>query len=317
MSRKTLLSIGECMLELSGAEDAVASGEHDLWRLGIAGDTLNTAWYARALLDPEIWQVAYFTRVGQDGFSRKIIDFIAANGIDTRWIGRDPHRHAGLYAIELKEGERSFTYWRDQSAARLLADDEASLEHAMDEADAIYLSGITLAILAPERRDFVTGLLAKASAKGKLTAFDPNIRPRLWPDPETARAAIMAAATASQLVLPSFDDEIAAFGDASPQETLERYRQAGAREVAVKNGGEAATIGWDGRTGTVSAGGSVTIVDTTGAGDSFNGGYLAARLDGADPLAAARAGHAIAGKVVGHRGALMPMDAVGRNSHSA
>ncbi|MCG6858761.1 MAG: PfkB family carbohydrate kinase, partial [Salaquimonas sp.] len=169
MTSKTFLSIGECMLELSGA----AVGEEGLWRLGYAGDTLNTAWYARALLDPQIWQIAYFTRLGQDGFSQKMIDFIAAHGIETRWISRDPKRIAGLYAIELKDGERSFTYWRDRSAARLLADDEAALGSAIAEADAIYLSGITLAILAPDRRDFLIEQLAKATIAGKLTAFDP------------------------------------------------------------------------------------------------------------------------------------------------
>lgn len=316
MSANTFLSIGECMLELSGADTGANSGAMPvdggggLWRMGFAGDTLNTAWYARALLDPDSWQVAYFTRVGQDGFSHRIIDFITANGIDTRWIGRDPQRHAGLYAIELKDGERSFTYWRDQSAARLLADDEATLESAMDAAEAIYLSGITLAILAPDRRNFVIRLLSKATAGGKLTAFDPNIRPRLWPDMETARVSITAAAGAAALVLPSFDDEKAAFGDVSPLATVERYRMAGAREVVVKNGGEAAMVGWEGEVGTVAAAGEVKIVDTTGAGNSFNGGYLAARLGGTDPLAAARAGHVVAGKVVGHRGALMPMDAV-------
>ncbi len=319
MSQRTFLSIGECMLELSGADATTensdgSNGDGELYRLGYAGDTLNTAWYARAALDRQAWRVAYFTRLGRDGFSQRMIDFIAANGIDTRWIGRDPERIAGLYAIELQDGERSFTYWRDRSAARLLADDEAALSAAFDAADAIYLSGITLAILAPDRRAFVTRLLVQARATGKLTAFDPNIRPRLWPDMETARDSIMATAGAVKLVLPSFDDEKAAFGDSSPEATLARYRTAGAAEIVVKDGGRSALVGGADGTQSVPAGDAIAVVDTTGAGDSFNGGYLAARLSGREPEDAARAGHVIAGQVIGHPGALMPMDRV-RHQH--
>ena len=105
-----IVSIGECMIELSGRDGVT-------WKQGFAGDTLNTAWYARALLDADKWRVGYFTRLGQDGFSQRMTDFIAANGIETRWISRDPHRNAGLYAIELKDGERSFTYWRENSSS--------------------------------------------------------------------------------------------------------------------------------------------------------------------------------------------------------
>ncbi|WP_253880253.1 PfkB family carbohydrate kinase, partial [Paracoccus aminovorans] len=76
-----ILSIGEAMVELSGA------GQPDLWRLGIAGDTLNTAWYVRRLL-PESWQVAYCSRVGRGEFSQRMIDFLATEGIDASHVSR-------------------------------------------------------------------------------------------------------------------------------------------------------------------------------------------------------------------------------------
>ena len=111
MTTTRILSIGEAMVELS------ASGQAGLWRLGIAGDTLNTAWYLRRLLPAE-WQVGYFSRVGLGEFSQKMIEFLDAEGIDSRHIGRDAQREIALYAISLKDGERSFTYWRDNSAAK-------------------------------------------------------------------------------------------------------------------------------------------------------------------------------------------------------
>src|SRR5690606_21032151 len=106
MTGKPILSIGEAMVELS------PSGQDGLWRLGIAGDTLNTAWYLRRLL-PADWRVAYCSRVGLGEFSQQMVDFLAAEGIDATHVTRDPQREIALYAISLKDGERSFSYWRD------------------------------------------------------------------------------------------------------------------------------------------------------------------------------------------------------------
>ena len=111
-----ILSIGEAMVEMSRAFDP------DLWRMGFAGDTLNTAWYLRRLLD-DAWQVDYLTRVGTGDFSTRMVEFLRAEGLDTAHVTRQPDAEIGLYAINLTNGERSFSYWRDTSAARRLADD--------------------------------------------------------------------------------------------------------------------------------------------------------------------------------------------------
>lgn len=295
------LSVGECMLELSGA------GAPDLWRMGIAGDTLNTAWYARSRLGPD-WQVDYLTRLGQDRFSDRILAFLDSGGIGSGWITRDPARMPGLYAIDLQDGERSFTYWRGQSAARGLADDEAHLDRAFQGAAALYLSGITLAILTPDRRIAVIEALAAARARGALTAFDPNLRPRLWEDAATMCACVTRAAGAATLCLPSLDDEVAAFGDTGPEATAERYLGAGAGAVVVKTGGGPVVLADASGVRMIDGLPRVTPVDTTGAGDSFNGGYLAARLSGLDDAQAVRSAHALASRVVLHPGALIPME---------
>ena len=119
-----ILSIGEAMLELS------RSDTRELWRLGIAGDTLNTAWYLRRTLGTD-WRVGYLSRVGTGEFSQKMVDFLDAEGIETAHVTRDADREIGLYAISLKDGERSFSYWRDNSAARHLADDPETLDTAL------------------------------------------------------------------------------------------------------------------------------------------------------------------------------------------
>lgn len=293
------VSLGECMVELSQAGEG-------LLRQGFAGDTLNTAWYARALL-PADWAVEYATVVGSDPLSDRMTAFIAEAGIGTDHIGRHPERAPGLYMISLAAGERSFTYWRDRSAARTLADDAGWLARVFAGADLIYISGITLAILAPEGRTRLRDELAKARRAGAKVAFDPNIRPRLWTDPQTMRAEISAAAAISDILLPSHDDEAAHFGDLSPLATAQRYLALGAREVLVKNGGGVMVAAEAGQAPVaLPALPRITPVDTTGAGDSFNGGYLAARLTGAEMPTAAAAGHHVAARVIGHHGALMP-----------
>ncbi|MDO5641048.1 MAG: sugar kinase [Paracoccus sp. (in: a-proteobacteria)] len=300
MSAPLILSIGEAMVELSPA-----AGD-DQWRLGIAGDTLNTAWYLRRIL-PDGWRVGYLSRVGMGGFSQKMLDFLLAEGIETAHVTQDPAREIGLYAISLKNGERSFSYWRDTSAARGLADDPALLADALAGCRLAYLSGITMAILPPKGRAALLDALAHARATGTTVVFDPNLRPRLWADAGTMRAGIEAAAASADLVFPSFDDEAAHFGDADLDATITRYLDLGAGHVVVKNGGGPMAYGGVQGRGRIDGLVPETPVDTTAAGDSFNAGYLAAWLEGADCEAAIRAGHALSRQVIGQRGALVPV----------
>jgi len=141
---KSLLSIGECMVELS----PTAAGDYTR---GFAGDTFNTAWYARRLL-PANWSVAYGSCIGTDAVSDEMAAFIADQGIDTTALRRLTDRTVGLYMISLRDGERSFSYWRGQSAAKLLADDPDWLASTLIGRSIIHFSAITLAILSPDHR---------------------------------------------------------------------------------------------------------------------------------------------------------------------
>lgn len=307
LAKKKFLSIGECMLEFSNDR---AQG----WNLAFAGDALNTAWYFRMAARMQDWEVSFLTRLGTDSYSDQIEAFLQKNSIETQWITRDPVRSPGLYLIETEQGERSFTYWRSQSAARLLAQDEAHLERAIISADVIYFSGITLAILATDRVSILLRLLAVQKALGKLIVFDPNIRPRLWADEATMRSTIMEAAGVATIVLPSFADEKTYFGDEDLSATAERYLTAGSDEVVVKNGGGPVLVATRLSSIIISDLATIVPLDTTGAGDSFNGAYLAARQarqsiqPSHEMEAAVRAAHARACEVVMHRGALLPMN---------
>ncbi|SKA34596.1 sugar kinase [Consotaella salsifontis] len=292
-----ILAIGECMVELSSAPEG-------LLRMGFAGDTFNTSWYLRRAL-PASWQVSYFSAVGDDPVSSDLLAFMREGGIDTSLVRRIPGRMPGLYLIRLNEGERSFYYWRDTSAAKLLADDRDVLRAAIEASSACYFSGITMAILSPEARATLLDELRQARDAGKPVIFDPNLRPRLWPSNEVMCQAIEAAAAVSTMCLPSYSDDEVAFRDASPEATAQRYRALGVAEVVVKDGPEPAYFATSEEFVSVPATKIEKVVDTTAAGDSFNAAYIAARLTGASGVEAVKAGHAMAGEVVGHYGALI------------
>lgn len=299
MQDKGVAAVGECMLELSARD----GGD---WRMGFAGDTFNTLWALRALL-PESFATDYVTAFGDDPFSRDQIAFFRDHGIGIARSPVIPGARPGLYAITLHGAERSFTYWRADAAARRLADDPAALRSSLDGRRLVYFSGISLAILEPKARDTLLDALRAVRAAGTTVAFDPNYRPRLWPSPDAARAAIGAALAVADIALPTFPDEQALFGDASPQATAGRLASAGVGEVVVKDGEAPALVVASGAATSVPAV-KVEAVDTTGAGDSFNGAYLAARLSGDDPVAAARRAHRVAASVVQVRGALAPFE---------
>lgn len=292
MSR--FLAIGECMVELSPAGPG-------LYRRSFAGDTFNTAWYARRCL-PASWEVAYGSAVGTDPTSREMTAFIAGQGI-TPACREIPSRGVGLYMIATEKGERSFSYWRDTSAARLLAEDPDWLAATIASADMIHLSGITLAILSPRHRQHLCDALRASPA---TVSFDTNLRPRLWESEQAMKEGLTLGASAASIVLPSFDEETALFGDPTPQHTVARYREAGASIVAVKNGGQALTLATPEGDAALPPEQVPEVVDSTAAGDSFAARFLAGLATREPPEAAARAAMQLAAKVIRAPGALVP-----------
>jgi 2-dehydro-3-deoxygluconokinase len=294
-----MIVIGECMLELT--RDA------DRWRLGYAGDTFNTAVYLSRLGVP----TAYMTALGADAFSQDMRAEWQADGLDTSLVLTDTARLPGLYAVRNDaDGERHFYYWRERSAARQLFT-LPGIEAAVTRARAarqLYLSGITLSLFGPAERSQLKEMAAAVRAAQGQVIFDPNYRPNGWHSADEARAAIRALAPYVSVVLPTFTDEAALFGDASPAHTVARWREWGAEQVIVKLGAQGCVVADASSTESVPAVTVPTVVDTTGAGDAFNAGFLVARGAGQDPAQAAGAANRLAALVIQHRGAILPRD---------
>ncbi|MDP6566601.1 MAG: sugar kinase [Alphaproteobacteria bacterium] len=301
-----IAAIGECMIELSQRDDGAMS-------LAYGGDTLNTAVYLARLCAGGEHTVDYLTALGDDPYSAEMLAFWRREGIGTDLVARLPGRLPGLHTIRTDQrGERSFHYWRSAAAAREMLRGEAGqrLAEALPGYDLIYLSGISLSILDDAGRDRLIDGLDTARGAGARVAFDSNYRPGGWADAATAGAVMDRLLRRADIALPSLDDERALHGDIGADRAARRIAGLEVGEICIKDGAGDCLIWQDGKTTRVAAEPGITPVDTTAAGDSFNAAYLHRRLSGADPTAAARAGHRLAGAVIGHRGAVLPASAM-------
>ena len=294
--------IGECMVELSERPDGSLAR-------GFGGDTLNTALYLARLGVA----VDYVTALGDDVWSTEMAAAWGREGIGLDRIRHLPGRMPGLYIIRTDAaGERSFHYWRDQAAARdLFAEPGAAgTRAALAAYDLVYVSGISLSLYGETGRAALSETLAALRARGGRVAFDTNYRPRGWPDRALARAAFRTALAQADLIFASVEDLDGLFGEAGEDAVL---RHRGRAEIVLRasRGPEpVARVLHGGSDAAVPAGPVARVVDTTAAGDSFAAGYLAARMAGLAPEAAAARAHRLAGAVIGHRGAVIPREAM-------
>jgi len=301
-----LVAVGECMIELRQIDGATM-------RQSFGGDTLNTALYL-ARLAGEAYRVSYATAIGADDpYSKEMIAGWESEGIDTRFVTRRTGELPGLYTIHVDaSGERYFSYWRQNAPARQyfsLAD--CPLEARLDEVDVLYLSGISLAILPPEGRQRLFGLMTRLRQRGGRVVFDNNYRPRLWKSADEAHQAYVAAYALASIALITLNDEQDVLGSVDEAQALERIRSYGCAETVVKRGGQPTLLLLaNGSTAEVAATRVAKVVDTTAAGDSFAAGYLAARLRGLDMRQAAQAGNTLAGVVIQYPGAIIPQQAM-------
>jgi 2-dehydro-3-deoxygluconokinase len=294
-----IVCVGEVIVEM-------ARGPDGRFSLTCGGDTFNTAVYlARAGLP-----VSYASALGDDRYSDGILAMAAAEGVAADLILRVPGRLPGLRLIETNAaGERGLFSWAETSPARDLFElpDWTRVAEGMLAAKLIYFSGITLSLYSNNAIGRFLAVVEMARQKGTRVAFDGNFRPRGWRgDLARTRTVFMEALKRVDVALPAFDDEAVLWGDPSPEATVDRLQAFGIGEIVVKNGPNSALVAANGKREFVPVPEVVAPVDTTAAGDSFNAGYLAARLTGSGPVEAAAAAHRLAAQKVRHRGAIMP-----------
>lgn len=302
---QSIAAFGEVMLELAPAESTPANTK----TLSYAGDTYNTALTMARLGLP----TSYITRLGKDVYSQHILSALREENVDTQGISFSEDKIPGLYMISNSaNGEREFSYWRGQSAARELFVDASNvmqLSRHLQNYGWLYFSGISLAILDDiARANYISFLKHFRNAGGKI-AFDSNFRPRLWENTEKAQRVILSALELSSIALLTLDDEQLLWGDPEQrvlEASLSRYSQFNIDEIVFKRGAEDVIVYQNGHQQNFPVPKVDNVLDTTAAGDTFNAGYLAARLCGKTIANAVQQACACAAVIIQHCGGVIP-----------
>ena len=299
MNRPQCAVLGECMLELSPAD---ADG---CFSLAAAGDTYNTA---VALAQLGI-RVEYLTGLGTDNHSDFILNSAADFAVGTHGIQRSEHLSPGLYLIANDDrGERYFSYWRRDSAAHQTLRDPALLLPLLDgacNAERLYLSGITLALCEAAGRQSLWAWLAEFRAGGGVVIYDSNYRTPLWRDLASAREAHRQMLEHTDIFLPGVADELLLQGLRDKLALTNFLAKLPVPEVILKHGSEQVLFFMGGKMDSVETRAVPAVVDASGAGDAFNGGYLAARIRGLSRHQAVMFAGDVAATVIQQRGAVL------------
>ncbi len=289
--------VGECMVEIYNIKK-------NLYKQTFGGDTFNCAVYLKRAFKKA--NVEYITAVGDDDISSKMIIFFHKQKIKSNFVERSKDKTVGMYMISTKNGERSFSYWRSDSAAKNLFINNSLLQNELLNFQLIYFSAITLAIMSKKGRSNFFEIIKRARKSGVKTAFDSNYRPKLYSSIDEAKEIHTQALENCDIYLPSFDDEQELWGKINTYSIIKKAEDLGCNEVVIKCGKD--DIVYSARSGikSVKTKQLTDIVDATSAGDSFNGVYLASRLKGNDIEKSIKKASITASKVIMHKGAIMP-----------
>jgi len=294
-----IVALGEPLIEFNQAR----ADDPSAYLQGFGGDTSNMA-IAAARLGA---RVGYATRLGSDAFGRMFVDLWTREGVDTSGVAIDAEAPTGVYFVTHGPAGHEFSYLRAGSAASRMRPDQLP-ETLLREARLVHASGISQAISA-SACDSVFEAFGIARNAGAIVTYDPNVRRKLWP---LARAKAIVVATVAQCTwcLPSEDDAVILFGDASPDAVIDALHRAGARGVVLKRGAKGCVVS-DGSRREEIAARRVASVDATGAGDCFDGAFAARLIAGDDPFAAARYANVAAGLATTGYGAVAPLPRAG------
>ncbi|MGW2342138.1 sugar kinase [Streptomyces sp. NPDC001661] len=295
-----ILAAGEPLLEFNTSADApgpVDAGAS--FTVGHGGDTSNFCVAARR----SGADTGYITRIGDDDFGASFLRLWKREGVSTEHVVREPGGRTGIYFIARTPAESSFTYFRARSPASRLAPADMPAE-AIARARLLHLSGITQAISA-SACDATFQAIQLARDSGTLVSYDPNLRPALWPA-ERARAVAWRSVELCDIALPNLAEGRLLTGLHAPDDVLAQFVRRGPSIVVLKMGDQGALLAHAGTVTRIPPH-PVDPVDTTGAGDTFDGAFAARLLAGATPEEAARYAAVAAALTTTGPGAVTPI----------
>jgi 2-dehydro-3-deoxygluconokinase len=288
-----IIAIGEALYELNQPDDGAS------FVPGYGGDTSN-ALIAAARSGAS---TGYFTAVGADRFGRALVELWRMEGVDASRVMVNGAAHTGIYFVTHGPDGHEFSYLRAGSAASRVTEADIPADY-IGAARLLHVSGISQAI-SSSAADAVFAAIDIARRGKVLVSYDTNLRLKLWPLAR-ARAVIHEAMKSVDIALPGLDDARQLTGLDDPDAIVDFYMRLGAGLVALTLGKQGALVATPQRRERV-ASIPVEAVDATGAGDAFDGAFLAEFLRADDPFAAARFANVAAALSTRGYGAVPPL----------
>jgi fructokinase len=212
--------------------------------------------------------VEFFSGISTDLFGQQIMRVLAESRAGTRYAHFSA-RPTTLAFVDLKDGHATYVFYDEGTAGRMLSPED--LPEFADDVQAMLFGAISL---IPEPCGATYEALMAREHGRRVTMLDPNIRPGFIPDRER-HAARMRRMIAMADIVKLSDEDLAWFGESgAPEDVAGRWLDEGRALVIVTRGAKGATGYMRGRTVTIEPR-KVTVVDTVGAGDTFNAGVLA------------------------------------------
>lgn len=290
-----IVCLGEPLIEFNRPKES----DGRTWLQGFGGDSQNVAIAAAR----QGASAGYLTGVGQDWMGDAFLDLWKSEGVDASRVTRHPTAPTGVSFVTHSAAGHKFDYLRKNSAASLMTPETLAADYIAG-AKFFHLSAIGQAI-SDSARQTCDAAIDAARKAGVKVSYDTNLRLRLW-DLDVARKVIDATIARCDVALPSLDDSQQLTGMQEPDAIADYYLKLGAPLVALKMGSEGVLLA-AGRDRFRLVAHRVEAVDATGAGDTFDGAFLARLLAGDDPQTAARYANVAAALSTMGYGAVAPM----------
>lgn len=294
-----ICSIGECMIELTNIDNKNYS-------LSVAGDTLNFCFY----LNKELFNVFYFTSIGNSEMSKEALFFFKKNNINTQLVHKDLNNEIGLYIIKNKKsGEKKFYYWRDNSAAKYYLNNlnVKKISKKIQNFDFLYLSGITLSLIEIKNLNNIIDFINFCKSKNCKIIFDLNIRIKRWNKKKLLSFLNIILlkvdiffASGEDVKFWKGNDKISTFLDITRKNKIPHgiYRKNAKCNYAFLKKDKYIIQNKI----------LNKVVDSSGAGDGYNATYLSNFIQTNDPKKALIAASKIGAKIIMKKGAIVDVN---------
>lgn len=226
------------------------------------------------------YKAGWISKVGDDTFGEYIVSFIRGEGVDTSMVKKDGTAPTGVYFKEFHETKdtRVF-YYRKGSAASNITPEDLD-EKYIASAKYLHITGIT-PVLSESARRTVLKAIEIAKKNNVKISFDPNLRKKLCSEENLIKYTLEIIGSAD-IVFPGYKEAKFLFGDEEPEELCKKILNLGPEIVAMKLGKDGCIVANKNKIQHIRGVKIDKVVDTIGAGDGFNAGFVAGLLQGLD-----------------------------------